>query len=380
MTGRATNISVPVPTRFISNGCTCVTLLKTTSLGIFAQTKMSDSGSSLVKTADMLSGIYDMLAALSRSQEARFKSLEEEVKALKYQVMRLKEERRAERKEKRKDVPVSSSQSDRETGPNKRSTPQAILTLSSTTAARDPVKSAGAIPNSSAASPSVRPSVPGPSTKPIVQGPSTKPSVPTPSAKPSVLGPSAKPNALGPSAKSSVPSPDAKLSNTNASARSSVPSPYAGPSVPSLSAGPSVPSPSAKSSVPSPSADPSVPSLSARPSVLGSSARTSTGDSQVPPVYEMWKLTHLRTFQRVWEEYAEGLDGGPAIRALEEAWGSAWRRSSSNQWNFRNRSKVYDLIREKAADWHVSCAEAAERIDSRYFPSVQYVLDHRYLL
>ena len=42
-----------------------------------------------------------------------------------------------------------------------------------------------------------------------------------------------------------------------------------------------------------------------------------------PPVYA--ELAKAYTVQDVWREWQDGLGGRPAVRELEEAWGSRWR-------------------------------------------------------
>lgn len=61
------------------------------------------------------------------------------------------------------------------------------------------------------------------------------------------------------------------------------------------------------------------------PAVPAMNAGTAAGTAPKPgpPVYT--ELVKVYTVRDVWRDWTEGLAGRPAVRELEEAWGSRWR-------------------------------------------------------
>lgn len=55
------------------------------------------------------------------------------------------------------------------------------------------------------------------------------------------------------------------------------------------------------------------------------------------------------TVNELWNEWSEGLDGGPAIYRLEDKWGSRWRNATSTESSFFSRRNViWNFIKEQA--------------------------------
>jgi len=59
------------------------------------------------------------------------------------------------------------------------------------------------------------------------------------------------------------------------------------------------------------------------------------------PVYTLYKA---RTVGEVWREWDQGILGMPAVRELEERWGSRWRPSQKERTAFCRRKVVVDEV------------------------------------
>jgi hypothetical protein len=66
-----------------------------------------------------------------------------------------------------------------------------------------------------------------------------------------------------------------------------------------------------------------------------------------PPVYEA--LATLYTVKDTWREWHEGFAGRPAIRELEEQWGSRWRPGNTVRVQFCRRKVIWDALRARTA-------------------------------
>ena len=66
-----------------------------------------------------------------------------------------------------------------------------------------------------------------------------------------------------------------------------------------------------------------------------------------PPVYEA--LATLYTVKDAWREWHEGFAGRPAIRELEEQWGSRWRPGNTVRVQFCRRKVIWDALRARTA-------------------------------
>jgi hypothetical protein len=66
-------------------------------------------------------------------------------------------------------------------------------------------------------------------------------------------------------------------------------------------------------------------------------------------------LVRVFTVRDVWKEWEEGIAGQPAVRVLEETWGSRWRPGNGVRVQFCRRKVIWDellaqLLIEKGAD------------------------------
>ncbi|KAF1986577.1 hypothetical protein K402DRAFT_126669 [Aulographum hederae CBS 113979] len=108
------------------------------------------------------------------------------------------------------------------------------------------------------------------------------------------------------------------------------------------------PSESSATSPPSPHLRPHLPRQNRHPR-----HPTSTG---LPPAYSMSR-SHT-TVRQLCEEWYSGIDGQPSIRHLEEHWGRAWRRASTEDVFFGRRRVIIDEL-ERLVAGGCSSREAA---------------------
>lgn len=66
-----------------------------------------------------------------------------------------------------------------------------------------------------------------------------------------------------------------------------------------------------------------------------------------PPVYT--ELAKVYTVRDAWREWREGLAGRPAVRELEEAWGSCWRPGNTVRVQFCRRKVLWDEVAARVA-------------------------------
>ena len=60
-------------------------------------------------------------------------------------------------------------------------------------------------------------------------------------------------------------------------------------------------------------------------------------------------LAYAFTVPDVWREWTEGLAGQPAVRELEEKWGSRWRLSNTVRVQFCRRKVIWDEVLARTA-------------------------------
>lgn len=74
-------------------------------------------------------------------------------------------------------------------------------------------------------------------------------------------------------------------------------------------------------------------------------------------------LARAFTVTDVWREWKEGLAGRPAIRELEETWGSRWRPGNAVRVQFCRRKVIWDEVLARAAHGGKSEAEAVAELE-----------------
>lgn len=127
--------------------------------------------------------------------------------------------------------------------------------------------------------------------------------------------------------------------------------------------------PSDPAEAPSPHSDPNVAAVTEMSSTSTSSvtAATAVALPSTPSVATLvpaseqerddtYRMSRdVKTVSMLWKEWTEGLNGGPAVRMLEERHGHRWRkgRRAEQQW-FSSRKRIIDLIHSRAASLHAS--------------------------
>ncbi|RKP25157.1 transcriptional activator of glycolytic enzymes-domain-containing protein [Syncephalis pseudoplumigaleata] len=85
----------------------------------------------------------------------------------------------------------------------------------------------------------------------------------------------------------------------------------------------------------------------------------SSSASQPASESPMLSFYELRTVRRLWKEYAEGIDGRPSIRSLEEEHGPTWRRNRYQP--FQRRMRIVREIQRRAES--IGIEAAIEELD-----------------
>ena len=102
--------------------------------------------------------------------------------------------------------------------------------------------------------------------------------------------------------------------------------------------------------------------------------------TELPMITPQYKMAKLSSITNIWKEYAIGLHGGPAVRALEEEWSSRWRQTEQTKKMFQRRKPFYALIEAMAEKWRIPADQAAERLEKRRIDearSLKWFLDNQ---
>ncbi|KAI1496295.1 transcriptional activator of glycolytic enzymes-domain-containing protein [Biscogniauxia marginata] len=89
------------------------------------------------------------------------------------------------------------------------------------------------------------------------------------------------------------------------------------------------------------------PASPSHPVIPRTSAPTPQSSSSGPPAYD---YRTVNTVEEVWREYREGMDGQPAVEALDAQWGSRWRPEPRGRTWYSRRKVIWDKIKEYIAD------------------------------
>ena len=69
----------------------------------------------------------------------------------------------------------------------------------------------------------------------------------------------------------------------------------------------------------------------------------STGNlNPIKPIYQLSR--NLKTVANVWEEYKNGLNGGPSVESIVQQYGTTWLNTDTERKYYRYRKKIYDYI------------------------------------
>ncbi|PMD14622.1 hypothetical protein NA56DRAFT_734929 [Hyaloscypha hepaticicola] len=110
--------------------------------------------------------------------------------------------------------------------------------------------------------------------------------------------------------------------------------------------------------LPAPAASPAVMPLPAAPlgpaavggpvaAAAAAAAATAATDAAGPPT--LTALARVFTVKDAWREWQEGLAGRPALRELEERWGSRWRPGNAIRIAFSRRKVIWDEVLARTA-------------------------------
>ena len=123
---------------------------------------------------------------------------------------------------------------------------------------------------------------------------------------------------------------------------------------------PSTPTPTTPTTTPTPTPTPTPPTTTI-PTTTPTLALVATALTK-PPQYRMCRTT--KTVEELWREWTVGLQGQPAIAALDSRWGSQWRagRQSELQW-YSLRLEVIKEIRRLAQSRRTSEEAAMRALD-----------------
>lgn len=91
-------------------------------------------------------------------------------------------------------------------------------------------------------------------------------------------------------------------------------------------------------------------------------ARHSAPSSDSVPIYKM--SVEITTVGQIWAEWAEGLNGGPAVSLLEQRHAAKWRSSPSARKLFSRRKIFIDFITKKAEDRGCEPSVIVQELDS----------------
>ena len=86
-------------------------------------------------------------------------------------------------------------------------------------------------------------------------------------------------------------------------------------------------------------------------------------------------LTRAFTVKDVWREWQEGIAGQPAIRELEEKWGSRWRPTNAVRVQFCRRKVIWDEVLARVARGKSADAAVAELELLRAGRSINHLVD-----
>ncbi|KAI9257699.1 transcriptional activator of glycolytic enzymes-domain-containing protein, partial [Sporodiniella umbellata] len=73
----------------------------------------------------------------------------------------------------------------------------------------------------------------------------------------------------------------------------------------------------------------------------------------------------VNSIAEVWEEYCNGIDGGPSIKDLEIAYGREWRVDPGESRFFSRRKTIYREIRRLAGIYNISCEDAVRKLEKQ---------------
>lgn len=71
----------------------------------------------------------------------------------------------------------------------------------------------------------------------------------------------------------------------------------------------------------------------------------------------------IGTILDVWTEYAEGLDGAPAVKTLKRKYGNEWHPTRTERQWYSKRARIYDRVEQLKNSSGKTCLEVARELD-----------------
>jgi hypothetical protein len=99
------------------------------------------------------------------------------------------------------------------------------------------------------------------------------------------------------------------------------------------------------------------------------------GPAAEPGLPAVTALARVYTVTDAWREWQEGLAGRPAIRELEERWGSRWRPGNTVKVQFCRRKVIWDAVRARVARGKTEEEAVAELEQLRAGRSLNQLVD-----
>jgi hypothetical protein len=88
-------------------------------------------------------------------------------------------------------------------------------------------------------------------------------------------------------------------------------------------------------------------------------------DAPQPSSHQEYKMSRsVTTVTDLWMEWSQGVNGGTAVRSLEERHGARWRSSPSEKRFFFRRKRILDRVAAIARENSISEREAAQLLES----------------
>ncbi|KAJ0129218.1 hypothetical protein HZ326_27681, partial [Fusarium oxysporum f. sp. albedinis] len=89
--------------------------------------------------------------------------------------------------------------------------------------------------------------------------------------------------------------------------------------------------------------------VSPLPATLGPGQQSLAPEPLAPDMPVVAALAKVFTVRDVWKEWEEGIAGQPAVRVLEETWGSRWRPGNGVRVQFCRRKVIWDELLARTA-------------------------------
>jgi len=87
------------------------------------------------------------------------------------------------------------------------------------------------------------------------------------------------------------------------------------------------------------------------------------GPSDVDVTLEFKMDRTVRTLNDAWREWFDGFTGRPSVKAMEERYGTAWRKSPADTKFYNRRHFLIKFVQSKATQWNLNLTDTMKRIE-----------------